>query len=218
MEKPSAQKSGQFSTAAKWCHWLVAWLMLSLMWEALRFRWQEPAYVGSAIPFHVALGLIILAITIVRLSIRSANPPPELPATTPKWMITPAKLGHFLLYAIFLYMAVLGIWMAAISPADIRVMSQINLSALAPANPELYAVLKDWHYAGAISMTLVLIGHICAALWHHVILKDNVLSRILPFTGFAGKVLDQGRVAPWRFPSTNRVDWHRKSTWFQDNT
>lgn len=210
-------KLTQFSSFAKWMHWLVAFFLLNTIFEALAFKWTLPEDRALAIPAHVSVGMIVLALTLVRLSYRKANPPPHMPEKSPKWMKSGASIGHFMLYALVFYMAALGIYMATISPVDIRIFSGFNLSALAPANSELLAVLRQFHFAGAVLFILTLVGHVCAALWHHFVMKDDVLVRMLPFSAFATSVLNKGKPAAWRFPSANGVDWHKKSTWFGEN-
>jgi cytochrome b561 len=210
-------RTGQFSTAAKWCHWLVAFFMLTLINEAFGFKWKLPQDRALAIPVHVAIGLIILSMTFVRLAIRQVMPPPPHPVGLSSTMKMGATIGHFFLYALVFYMATIGLFMAAISPVDIRIFSGFNISAFAPANPELLAALRPFHFAGALAFVAVLLGHVSAALWHHFVLKDDILVRMLPFSGFGQKILDLGKVEAWRYPSTNQVNWSRKSTWFRDN-
>jgi superoxide oxidase len=210
-------KTNQFSTAAKWCHWLVVFFLASMMLEAFEFKWKLPQDRGAAVAVHVSVGMIVLAITFFRLGVRDANPPPQSPQSTPPWMKLGSKLGHFSLYALFLGLALMGVFMAAISPVDVRIFSSFNLSALAPANPELLAILRPVHFAGAIVFTAAIFGHVFFALWHHFLLKDDVLARMLPFSAFAQKVLAKGKAPGWRFPTANNVDWGRKSTWFSDN-
>jgi superoxide oxidase len=210
-------KSAQFSTAAKWCHWLVVFFLFSVMWEAFQFKWKLPQDRGAAVAVHVSIGVIVLAITLFRLALREVNPPPASPKTTPTWMKLGAKVGHLTLYGLFLGLALLGLWMAAISPVDVRLFSTYNVSALAPANPELLALLRPVHFAGSVLFALTILGHAFFALWHHFLLKDDVLVRMLPLSGFAQRVLAKGKLPAWRFPTTNGVNWGRKSTWFTDN-
>jgi cytochrome b561 len=207
----------QFRTFAKWLHWLVAFFMFNTIVWSLSFKWQAPEDRATAIPAHVSIGMIVLVLTLIRLGYRGVHKPPPIPDDTPGWMRLGAHAGHFMLYALVIYMAILGIWMAAISPVDIRVFSGLNLSAFGNADPSQLAILRQFHFAGALVFVATIIAHIGGALWHHFILKDDVLTRMLPFAGFAASILDKGKPAPWRFPSANRVDWHRKSSWFSRN-
>jgi cytochrome b561 len=208
------EKLTQFRTFAKWLHWLVVFFLFNTIVWSFSFKWQAPEDRATAIPAHVSIGMIVLALTLVRLAYRSVNPPPSIPLATPDWIKVGAHLGHFMLYALVIYMAIIGIWMAAISPVDIRVFSGLNLSAFGEPNAPLLAALRQWHFGGAILFVLTILGHIAGALWHHFLLKDDVLTRMLPFSGFVSRVLGQGKPAAWRFPSKNQVDWHRKPSWF----
>lgn len=208
------EKPKQFRVSAKWLHWLVAFFLFNTIVWAFAFKWQAPEDRATAIPAHVSIGIIVLVLTLIRLAYRGVHPPPPIPETTPNWMKSGAHIGHFMLYALVVYMAIVGIWMAAISPVDIRVFSSVNLSALADAHKEQLVILRQWHFAGAILFVVTIVGHIGGALWHHFLLKDDVLTRMLPFAGFASTVLNKGKPAAWRFPSTNQVDWHRRSSWF----
>jgi cytochrome b561 len=212
-----AINTNQFKVAAKWLHWLVAFFLLTVISEALSFKWIAPEDRATAIPAHVSVGMIVLSLTLVRLAYRAANPPPHIPKSTPSWMKTGASLGHFMLYALVFYMAFLGIWMAAISPVDVRVFSGFNLSALADSDKEQLVTLRMFHFAGAIVFIATIVGHVGAALWHHVVLKDDVLTRMLPFSALITSILAEGKPAVWRFPASNQVDWGRKATWFRDN-
>lgn len=209
-------RTGQFSAVAKWLHWLVVFFVFSIMLEAFAFKWTPPADRATAIPAHVSVGIVLVTLTFIRIAVRSIKAPPPHPPGLPGWMRTGASIGHALLYALPLSMAALGIWMAAISPVDIRVFSGLNLSSLAPENPALLAALRPWHFAGAVTFVLVLVGHVSAALWHHFKLNDDVLTRMLPFSGHIQRVLNSGRMPAWRTPSANGVDWHNKQTWFTD--
>lgn len=211
------QKQNQFQAGAKWLHWLVAFLLISVIFEAFSFKWTLPEDRATAIPAHVSVGMIILVLTVIRLAYRGVHRPPPTRQTTPSWMRSGAKFGHFMLYALVFYMAIIGICMAALSPVDIRVFSGFNVSALAPADKDQLATLRQFHFAGALLFVATIIGHIAAAVWHQFVLKDGLVVRMLPFSGLISGILAQGRPAAWRFPTHNCVDWHRKGTWFSEN-
>jgi cytochrome b561 len=202
--------SGQFTRTAKWLHWLVAFFMLSVLSAGWSFAFTDPADRAEAIPVHASIGLIVVMLTLVRLAWRRASPPPPTPATAPGWMHKGATLGHFLLYFLIFYQGVLGLWMAALSPVDIRFFNEFNISALAPANAEMLPTLRSLHFAGAALFTLVLIGHVGAALWHHFILRDDVLIRMLPFSGLWRRLKAPDRAREERFPSLHFHNWPKR--------
>lgn len=213
MAKPMRPVTSQFSVTAKWLHWLVAFLMLSVLGAAWSFAFAAPADRAEAIPVHVSIGLIVVLLTLTRLAWRRANPPPPIPPATPGWMQRGAQIGHFLLYALILVQGVLGIWMAALSPVDIRLFNMFNMSELAPASAGSLVYLRQIHFAVASLLTATILGHVLAALWHHFVLRDDVLIRMLPFGGLWQRLSAPRRAMEERFPSLYFTNWPRRLPW-----
>ena len=202
--------SEQFGLTAKWLHWVVGFLMLSVLAAAWSFAFMLPEDRAGAIPVHVSLGLIVVTLTLVRLAWRKLRPPPALPASTPVWMARGAKVGHFLLYALILVQGVLGLWMASLSPVDIRFFNGFNLSELAPASAGSLVYLRPIHFGVACLLTAVIFGHIMAALWHHFVLRDDVLVRMLPFGGLWQRLEAPDRELDQRQPSRLFHNWPKR--------
>jgi cytochrome b561 len=205
--RPATQ---QFTTTAKWLHWLVAFLLLSVLSVALEFAFIDPADRAGAIPAHASIGFVVVMLTLVRLAWRRAVPPPAPPPGTPGWMQRGAHVGHFLLYALILYQGLVGIWMAALSPVAIRLFGGFNLSALAPASEGSLVALRQLHFGGAVLLALVIFGHAAAALWHHFRLRDDVLIRMLPFGGLWQRLTAPARAREARFPSLTFHNWPKR--------
>jgi cytochrome b561 len=202
--------TAQFGLTAKWLHWLVAFLMLSVLGAAWSFAFVVPEDRAGAIPVHVSLGLVVVFLTLVRLAWRRVSPPPGQPPGTPGWMTGGAKIGHFLLYALILVQGVLGIWMAALSPVDIRVFNGFNVSELAPASAGSLVYLRQIHFAVACLLTATIVGHVAGALWHHFVRHDDVLLRMIPFGGLWQRLQAPERALDERFPSQNIRHWPKR--------
>lgn len=208
--KVSRSPTQQFTATAKWLHWLVAFLLLSVLAVAAEFAFMAPADRATMVPTHASIGLVILMLTLVRLAWRRAVPPPAVPPSTPNWMKRGASIGHFLLYALIFYQGLIGIWMAALSPVAIRVFGGFNLSALAPASEGSLVALRQLHFAGFVMLALVIFGHVAAALWHHFHLRDDVLIRMLPFGGLWQRLTAPDRAREARFPSLQFHNWPKR--------
>lgn len=206
-KRPARTRTGQFTVGAKWLHWLVAFFMLSVIPVALSFSLLSRADRAEAIPVHMSIGLIVLVLTVLRLAWRRVYPPPRHPPQAKLWTRIGAQFGHFLLYALIFWQATLGLWMASASPVAIRFFNGFNISALAPANLELIETLRPLHAAGAWLFTAVLIAHVVGALYHHFWLRDDVLIRMLPFSGLAQTIADKSRIPAWRTPSAGNANW-----------
>jgi cytochrome b561 len=210
MTKAFRPRTQQFTATAKWLHWLVAFFLLSLLPAAISFSFVDSADRASAIPVHASIGMIIVALTLVRLGWRAVYPPPAHPDTSPRWIRSSARIGNKLLYALILWQGLLGIWMAAGSPVAIRLFDRVNLSALAPANPDLIQAIRPLHLAGAWAIAILILAHIAGALWHHFKYRDDVLIRMLPFSGLWYRLTAADYARQWRFPSSYLRKWPRK--------
>jgi cytochrome b561 len=202
--------TGQFTLTAKWLHWLVAMLMISVLSVAWSFAFVAPEDRAEAIPVHVSIGVIVVLLTLIRLAWRKASPPPPIPPATPGWIQRGASVGHFLLYGLILLQGVLGLWMAALSPVGIRFFNMFNLSELSEASAGSIIALRQVHFAVACLLTATVVAHVAAALWHHFVLRDDVLIRMLPFSGFWQKLNQPERDRAERFPSTQFENWPKR--------
>lgn len=210
MKKRARPVSQQYTTMAKWLHWLVAFLLLLAMTAAFEFAFIAPADRAEVIPVHASIALIIVFLTLIRLAWRRAVPPPAMPDGASSATRRGARIGHFLLYALIFYQGLIGIWMAALSPVAIRFFNGFNLSALAPASEESLVILRQLHFAGATALALVIVGHVSAALWHHFVRRDDVLIRMLPFGGLWQRLGAPARAMEARFPSQMFDNWPKR--------
>jgi cytochrome b561/polyisoprenoid-binding protein YceI len=179
-----------YSAVAKSLHWLIALLVFVLF----PLAWFMDDFSGiakfKAYNLHKSLGITVLALMFLRLLWRLARPTPTLPATMPRIERIAAHLGHFALYIVLFLMPVTG-WAMISSSDKPSVLFQYTafpmipwLSQLPADDKKVYA--EFFHSAhGVISyvlLTLIAI-HIAAALRHAIILRDGILSRMLPRFG-----------------------------------
>ena len=170
-----------YGTVAQIFHWGVFILFVSLFVVA---EMMEDAPKGpgkyALYDLHKSLGISVLFIAFVRLSWRMANPKPETLSTISKWIDKGASASHFLLYAIMFVMPLSGYIMSVSGGHGVGFFSLFTLPSLISKNHELHEIFEEVHEAMA-AVILVIVGiHLLAALWHHLIVKDNVLRRMLP--------------------------------------
>ena len=135
--------------------------------------------------WHHTLGFIVLFVAFARYAWRLRHPVPDLPAglqTYQRWL---ARLTHVTLYAL-LFIYPLSGW-ASLSAYEgefpIFFFGWDHVFRLVPQAGEgdffTYEFFADIHrYCWRVG-ALVLGLHVTAALWHHCIVKDNVLTRML---------------------------------------
>lgn len=159
-------------------HWLMALLLLATyasiqLHEVLPRGTDLRALTKSA---HFMLGVLALALVVVRILTRLGTPQPE-PAESPIWMQRAAQAGHFALYTWMVVLPILG-W-ASLSAAGKPIpFFGLELPPLLGFDMPLARNLKKIHEAvGEFGYGLIGL-HVAAALVHHVVLKDGLMKRM----------------------------------------
>lgn len=140
-------------------HWIVAMLILAawLSGEGAEEA-MEAVEDGGATGFvpHVAFGLAILALVVVRVLIRLSRGAPAAPGAPGSLSVLAADWGHRLLYLL----------MIAVPLGGVAVFF-------------LGLDLGDVHGLAANLLMLVALGHALMALYHQYVLKDGLLRRMM---------------------------------------
>ena len=104
----SLHPDGEYSAAAKWFHWLTIPLLGIMLLSGMTIRFINDAVKMSFYTLHESLGLIVLTLSIARLTWRLRHPPPPWPG----YMAGPVRAGadavHYALYAALILQPVLG--------------------------------------------------------------------------------------------------------------
>lgn len=132
--------------------------------------------------WHFMMGLSVLAVVLVRIAARLTGVVPATLPGTPAWQRRIAGLTHLALYALLLCMPILG-WLTLSSAGMAIPFFGLELPALLAKDRNLEHSLEAIHRTlGTIGYYLIGL-HTLAALYHHYVLKDAVLKRMLPAAG-----------------------------------
>jgi cytochrome b561 len=136
---------------------------------------------AGLIAWHLAIGIAILMLVIVRLSWRGTHPVPVAPVTLPPLLRWLARMTHWLLYGLLIVLPLLG-WANASSRGwTVDMLGVVPLPRLSPNGSPIGHSMGDWHQVCAWILVALVAAHVSAALFHHFILRDNTLRRMLPF-------------------------------------
>lgn len=172
-----------YDPVAKSFHWLMAVLIIALWCVGISLDELPKGDLRSQIiGLHKAFGVVVLALAVLRLAWRATHAAPALPATMPGWEQLAAKLGHLVLYGLMLAFPVSGILMSQSGGRDVNVFGLI-LPTLLEKNEEMKHLFGEAHETLGLILAIVLVVHVAAAIRHHVVLKDDVLRRMLPGRG-----------------------------------
>ncbi len=128
--------------------------------------------------WHKAFGMIALLLILVRIIWRYYKKPPVAVAM-PEPMALASKMTHFALYALMVAMPVLGWTMSSAGGHAVKLFG-FEVPALVEKNKELGAWANDMHEYGSYALIALIVLHFVAALYHHFIRKDGLLSRMKP--------------------------------------
>ena len=131
---------------------------------------------------HKSVGITILALAVIRLLWRWANPTPALPSTLKPYERVLAGLTHFGLYLLLFAQPLTGWMMTSARGFPASWFGFFQLPDFVPKNDALYNAMKTTHDTLALALYAIVFLHVAAALKHHFLMKDDVLRRMLPFT------------------------------------
>lgn len=131
--------------------------------------------------WHKWAGISLLALAVVRLAWRMSHPAPAFPPTMDRKARLAAHAGHWLLYGLMLAIPLSGWLMSSAQGFSVVWFGVLPLPDLVGKSPALGAVLKDLHVILNYTLLVAVVGHVGAALHHHFIKRDTVMTRMLPY-------------------------------------
>ncbi len=176
----------RYDPVAVCLHWAIGLLIIVMLFVGLTMGDYPQQYKFLAINLHKATGITILGLSIFRLVWRFMNPPPALPTGMPLWERAAAHLSHWALYAVILVMPLSGWLMVSAKPKYPIMYFGLGEAPFIPmpANAELTksigGLAHETHELLGYGAIALIVIHFAAAMKHHVIDKDTVLTRMLP--------------------------------------
>ena len=166
---------------ARLLHWLGAIIILLLLghgwWMThMAERPDRLAHYNG----HAALGYDLLALLILRLLWRWANPVPALPDELQRWEKIAARAGHFGLYLLMLASALTGWALAGTfrAPMDKDVFGLTVPAIFVSQDRAMHELLDQSHTILSYLLAVLIVVHIAGAVRHHFIKRNNVLRRM----------------------------------------
>lgn len=129
--------------------------------------------------FHETLGLCVFALVVIRVFWRMGArrpPPPDVPA----WMSFAAKAVQVGLYLLMFALPITAISGAWLEGHDLTLVGGINISPWIGSSHQLGKTIVHIHTFLGDAIIWLAGFHASAALFHHTILQDDVLSTMLP--------------------------------------
>ena len=156
-------------------HWLVAVMILGLLcvgfFVLANMPNSDPKKLDILV-LHMSGGMFVLLLMIVRVIVRMRSARPAMATTGSPALDRLASTTHRVLYAIIFLMIASG-WLTGYVISGVFANQGEHL-------PASFAVLPTFqvHATLAILLTLLIAGHVVAALYHQFVLKDGLFRRM----------------------------------------
>lgn len=172
-------RTDRYSSTAIAFHWIIAALVLFNLWLGL-FHDSLPRD-WKVMPVHKAMGITILVLSIARLAWRLGYTAPPLPSSVPRWERVSARTVEWIFYAALIILPLSG-WMM-VSGAEVRrPLDWFGLFPIPylPVSRAAGGVGHEVHELLGYAAAALVVLHVLAALYHHLIARDSTLVRMLP--------------------------------------
>ena len=181
----SSNAPTRYNTVAMALHWLIAIAIISLLIVG-KYMHGLPNNDPNKFflyQMHKSFGITVLILSVIRVLWRLTHAVPALPAGMPAWQQWGAHIMHFGLYALMLAIPLTGWAVASSSSSGIPTIlfGLVELPHLpVGTDHDTHEFYEEAHELLGNLMILLLVGHVVAALKHHFVDKDTVLTRMLP--------------------------------------
>ena len=181
----------RYGSIAMLLHWLIAAMVLINVCLGLYFVTLPTDFPGKSLftQTHKSIGLTILMLSIFRLVWRWLNPQPPLPGNMGPLLRFGSKAVHWLFYFLLIAIPLAGWCIVSVSPLSITTIyfgtfkwphiGFLNSLAMDQRRALLPYFVNTHNTLAFLALALIVL-HTIAALYHHFVMKDDVLRRMLP--------------------------------------
>ncbi len=187
----SSTLPSRYDRGAMLLHWLIAAMVLINIGLGLYFVDLPQDFPNKSLftQTHKSIGLTVLMLSILRLGWRFTHPVPALPPNMSGLLRLVSRLVHWLFYFLLIAIPLAGWCIVSVSPLGITTVyfglfkwpHIWFLTGWSMADRQEYvSYFVATHNTLAFTALALIVLHVAAALYHHYIVRDNVLVRMLP--------------------------------------
>lgn len=180
--------SSRYGAVAKFFHWVVFLIFVNqyVVGSLMMRLGKGDSFLGvPAGPFytwHKSIGLVALAIVLLRLTWRKTTRLPDWADTLEDWERATTKCAERVLYACMLLMPVSGYVFTMGGGFAFKLFGVVPLPVLIEKNAALASIGETAHLVIGYLTVIALTVHIGLGIKHQLVNRDRFLNRMLPFT------------------------------------
>jgi cytochrome b561 len=170
-----------YGNTAYFLHWFMALLIfanfaLGLYME--KFEKNTPPR-DAILFYHASIGSLIFMLLLVRLFWRLTHRPAALPVQLARWQVLSAHVMHWALYVLLLLVPFSGYVHRLAGAHPVNFFGMGELPVFIGKNEPLRLLTDSLHVSLVWVLTVLVMGHILAALKHLCLDRDGVATRML---------------------------------------
>ena len=174
-----------YSRTARFLHWLTVALIAVQLPVGLYMTYRGNTLnvwdnvTGALFNSHKLIGVTILLVVLWRLAYRLVHGWPEPEPTIRPWQRVVSAINHWGMYLLLVCVPIAGYIGISLFPA-LDIFGLFSLPGVVPPDKEAAKTAFAVHGVLVRLLVLLILIHVCAALFHYFIRKDNVLGRMIP--------------------------------------
>lgn len=172
----------RYTKTAVILHWLIA-LLIFVAFPLGLYMHDLPLSPTKLrlYSYHKWIGVTVFLFAVIRVFWRSTHRPPPLPDAMLRWEKIAAESVHYLLYTLIFIVPITGWLMSSAKGFQTVWFGVLPLPDLVGKNKALGDLLLELHEMFNYIMLGLVIAHVAAAIKHHFIERDDILTRMIPF-------------------------------------
>lgn len=176
---PFRNTETSYGSVSRFFHWLIAFLVIVMLTVGFYMGdfpkdWKPVIY-----SVHKLTGVLILVLVVLRalwLILVSRRPLPL--ANMPHWQVVIERFVHALFYVFLIAMPLVGL-IGSVAAGKPPHLGGFAITLPIHQNKTLVEVAFDLHNRFAYALIILIVLHVLAALYHHLIKRDDTLTRML---------------------------------------
>ena len=178
---PARNTPDSFGWISRVTHWIMAALVIAMLAFGTYLADMQPSLANLWLfGLHKSIGIVLLALVIVRLGWHRISPPPaSLTSDIPRWQVRASAIVHGLIYALLIFVPLTG-WIASSATGiDTVLFNAITLPAIAPVSETWESTFFAAHRLATNLLIACIAVHIIGAFQRHYMHHDATLRRML---------------------------------------
>jgi cytochrome b561 len=179
MALPRHERHSAWTIALHWSS-VIAVLVAAVaaLWrEAI----EETALRNLLMDVHRQAGLYVLVALGMRLVVRFTVGMADVTKDMHVLLRWAAQGAHAALYVVLFVLPMLGWAGSSAHGVPLRLFGLLPLPSLVEDDPDVADTLTDYHLWAAWALLGLVLMHIGAAIWHHLVRRDGVLAAMAPW-------------------------------------